>query len=47
MAFVQSVIPISCVLILVAEVLHLRGAAARRSGRRAGRAASALSDGLH
>jgi TRAP-type C4-dicarboxylate transport system permease small subunit len=44
MAVVQSVIPISCVLIVIAEALHLlellRGAGAAAP-------ASALSDGLH
>jgi hypothetical protein len=45
MAVVQSVIPVSCVLILIAEALHLvtllRPAdASRQSG-------PALSDGLH
>jgi TRAP-type C4-dicarboxylate transport system permease small subunit len=46
MAVVQSVIPISCALILVAEVLHLVELL-RPAGSLAPAPASALSDGLH
>jgi len=45
MAVVQSVIPISCALILVAEVAHLVGLL--RPAGAADRGSSALSDGLH
>jgi len=45
MAVVQSVIPISCALILVAEVAHLVGLL--RSSGTAQPGPSALSDGLH
>jgi len=45
MAIVQSVIPISCALILLAEVAHLF-ALLRPAGAAAAQA-SALSDGLH
>lgn len=46
MAVVQSVIPVSCALILVAEVLHLVELL-RPAGSPAPAPASALSDGLH
>ncbi|HEY2559436.1 MAG TPA: TRAP transporter small permease [Caldimonas sp.] len=46
MAVVQSVIPISCVLIVIAEVLHLL-ALLRAGGFPATASASAQSDGLH
>jgi TRAP-type C4-dicarboxylate transport system permease small subunit len=46
MAVVQSVIPISCALILIAEVLHLVELV-RRPGSLPAAPASALSDGLH
>lgn len=46
MAVVQSVIPVSCALILVAEVLHLVELL-RPAGPAAQSPASALSDGLH
>lgn len=45
MAVVQSVIPVSCALILVAEVAHL--VALLRSPSTAQAIASAVSDGLH
>ncbi len=46
MAVVQSVIPISCALILVAEVLYLLKLL-RPAGPPAHSPGSALSDGLH
>jgi len=46
MAVVQSVIPISCVLIVVAEIVYLVELL-RSSGAPAAAPASALSDGLH
>jgi TRAP-type C4-dicarboxylate transport system permease small subunit len=46
MAVVQSVIPISCALILIAEVLHLVELV-RRPGSLPAAPASALSDGIH
>lgn len=46
MAVVQSVIPISCVLIVIAEALHLLELL-RGTGAAAPAPASALSDGLH
>jgi len=45
MAAVQSVIPFSCVLILIAETLHL--VALLRSGEASRSAGATLSDGLH
>jgi TRAP-type C4-dicarboxylate transport system permease small subunit len=46
MAVVQSVIPISCALIVIAEVLHLLELLRSTGGRGPG-PASALSEGLH
>jgi TRAP-type C4-dicarboxylate transport system permease small subunit len=45
MALVQSVIPVSCVLILIAEALHL--VALLRPAEPLGPSGPALSDGLH
>ena len=45
MAVVQSVIPVSCVLIVVAEVLHL--VTLLRPTGALGASGPALSDGLH
>lgn len=48
MNFVQSVIPVSAVLILIGEVIHLIDLLGnRRVDKETGRAGVALSDGLH